>query len=110
MRRVNEWVAIHATKVFGTMWVTYALFLYGLVPVIEPRFMNDLLYWSNTIQLWSLPLLMVGTNLLGKASEVRAQETHDAVISELIDLKEILADMHLLLDQAATLDRPIGPP
>jgi hypothetical protein len=80
---VNDWIAVHATRVFGTMWVFYGLVVYGLLPVLFPNAMNTLLYWSNVIQLVALPLLMVGTNLLGAASEQRAIQTHNAVMEEL---------------------------
>lgn len=90
MKKLNEWVALKATLIFGTMWTTYVLFLYGFLPVIFPGQMNTFLYWSNTVQLWSLPLLMVGTNILGRNAEKRAQETHDVVMEELAAVKKLL--------------------
>lgn len=86
----NDKVAIYLTKKFGTMWVTYLCFVYGLAPIFFPDYMEKLLYWSNTVQLWSLPLLMVGTNLLGRAAERRAKETHDAVMKIMEEMKELL--------------------
>lgn len=83
----NDWLAVKGTLIFGTMWVTYLFILYGFLPLIFPGQMDKFLYWSNTIQLWSLPLLMVGTNLLGKAADRRSKETHDAVMRELKDIK-----------------------
>lgn len=50
--------------------------------------MNSIMYWSTTVQLWSLPLIMVGQNVMGRASELRAQETHETVMQELALLKE----------------------
>jgi hypothetical protein len=79
----NERLAVWATKAFGSMWTTYAFFAYGFLPILFPSAMNTLLYWSNTVQLWSLPLLMVGTAVLGRAAVAQAAETHDAVIEEL---------------------------
>lgn len=95
----NETVAVRATLIFGSMWVTYLCFLYGFVPVLWPSEMNTLLYWSNTIQLWSLPLLMVGQNVLGRAAERRAVETHDAVMEELGLLRDAHRELaHLLAE------------
>jgi hypothetical protein len=101
--RFNEWLAVRATLVFGSMWVTYALFLYGFIPVVLPNEMNSLLYWSNTIQLWSLPLIMVGQNVMGRASVRQAAETHDAVMESLGLMREeheamaaMVADIHAL--------------
>jgi len=88
MTKFNDFLAMNATKIFGTMWTTYIFFIYGLMPLFFPECMDKLLYWSNTIQLWSLPLLMVGTNLLGRKAEIREQETHDIVMAELQLLKD----------------------
>jgi hypothetical protein len=79
----NERVAVRTTLIFGSMWATYAFFLYGFIPIVWPSAMTTLLYWSNTVQLWSLPLLMVGQNVLGRAAVRQAAETHDAVMQEL---------------------------
>ena len=73
-RRANDWIAVHATLAFGSMWATYVFFLYGFAPIMWPKSLVTLLYWSNTVQLWSLPLLMVGQNVLGRAGERRDQE------------------------------------
>jgi hypothetical protein len=83
----NERLAVRATRAFGSMWTTYGLFLYGFLPVLLPGAMTALLYWSNTVQLWSLPLLMVGQSVLGRAAERQARETHDAVLEELALLR-----------------------
>jgi hypothetical protein len=84
----NERVAVRATTIFGSMWTTYGFFLYGFLPVLLPALMGQLLYWSNSVQLWSLPLLMVGSNVVGRAGERQARETHDAVMEE----REMLLD------------------
>lgn len=90
MRKFNEWVAVKATDIFGTMYTTYALFLYGFLPLLFPGLMVTLLYWSNTVQLWSLPLLMVGTAVTGRSVTRQAKETHDMVKKELALMKEML--------------------
>ena len=98
VRTFNEWLALHATLVFGSMWMTYGFFLYGFIPVLFPSQMNHLLYWSNTVQLWSLPLLMVGQNVLGRTSDRQAKETHDTVMVEL----KLLNDNHSEMAQLIT--------
>lgn len=90
MKQLNEWIAVKCTNIFGSMGTTYVFFLYGFLPILFPLYMDKFLYWSNTVQLWSLPLLMVGQNVIGRAAEQRAQETHDAVMEELQELKEII--------------------
>lgn len=106
-------MALQGTLIFGTMWMCYAFILYGLLAKsisflrITGLTQDDLLYWSNWVQLWSLPLILVGSNLLARTTEKmfkqmyvkicemyewmkkRDQETHDAVMAE---LKELRAD------------------
>lgn len=94
MQRFNEWLAVNVTRLFGTMWTTYLFFLYGFAPILFPQYMVQLLYWSNTIQLWSLPLLMVGTNLLGRAAEERAQKDHEMINAEFQQINDMLALLH----------------
>lgn len=90
--KINDIIAMNVTVVFGTMWTTYLFFLYGLLPVFFPQHMDKLLYWSNTVQLWSLPLLMVGTNLLGRDAERRNQEMYDMIKEQLEEMKEFAKD------------------
>jgi len=91
VKQFNERIAVRATLIFGSMWMTYLFFFYGFIPVLFPKDMNTFLYWSNTVQLWSLPLIMVGQNVLDRVREKREQETHDAVMTELADLKRLHA-------------------
>ena len=93
IRKINDFLAEKATLVFGTMWMFYAFFIYGLLPLIPTLapYQNQIFYWSGWVQLWALPLLMVGQNVLGRAGEKRDQETHDAVMQELAFVKEELA-------------------
>lgn len=90
--QTNDLIAERSTLIFGTMWMFYAFFIYGLLPLIPSLtpYQNQLFYWSGWVQLWALPLLMVGQNVTGRAAEKRAQETHDAVIEELSIVKEEL--------------------
>lgn len=97
LNKINEKIAMNITLVFGTMWTTYLFFLYGLIPLFFPQYMDKLLYWSNTVQLWSLPLLMVGTNLLGSDSERRNKEMYNMIKSELETSKLQLEELKKLM-------------
>jgi hypothetical protein len=104
--KINDKIALRFTFIFGTMWMTYLFFLYGLTPLFFPQYMNKLLYWSNTVQLWSLPLLMVGTNLLGANAEKRAEQDHEMITKEFSEIKELLelersenAELHMIFDE-----------
>lgn len=91
---VNEWVAVRMTKIFGTMYTAYLFFLYGFLPLIFKRATVTLLYWSNTVQLWALPLLMVGQMVLGRADERRAQQMFE--MTQKID--RITVELHGLME------------
>jgi hypothetical protein len=75
----NETLALHLTKAFGTMWICYAFMVYGVLPAfaIFHPYQESFLYWSNWVQLWSLPLILVGTNILGRDAEKRSQLDHE---------------------------------
>ena len=83
----NESVAMGGTKVFGSMWTAYAFCLWGLLGMLPglPKAFTDLvlLVSSAWIQLWALPLIMVGGIVLNRASEARAAEDHAAILEEL---------------------------
>ena len=107
--RINEMIALWLTKAFGTMWICYAFMVYGLLPAFAlfHRHEASFLYWSNWVQLWSLPLILVGTNILGRDAEKRAkadheklavsyeeqQKTYQEVIAMLKKQEEMMRDM-----------------
>ena len=107
--RFNESIAVWLTKAFGTMWICYAFMVYGLLPafaLFRPH-QESFLYWSNWIQLWSLPLILVGTNILGREAEERSrldheklaqsyeeqQQTYEKVIAMLKRQEEMMEDL-----------------
>jgi len=79
INQVNEMLAVWLTKAFGTMWICYAFMIYGLLPAFSlfHRHQEAFLYWSNWVQLWSLPLILVGTNILGREAEKRSKLDHE---------------------------------
>lgn len=96
----NDKIAIKMTKVFGTMWCTYAFIIYGLLGAVPSlaKYQVTILFWSNWIQLWSLPLLMVGAGVISAESakaesqqrgaiEQQRQEDHQA-------LMELVQELH----------------
>jgi hypothetical protein len=94
MKKFNECLAVNITLAASTMWMFYLFVIYGLIPVFFPAIQDKILYWSNFVQLIFLPLLAVGSSVLGKSAEKQAQETHDAVMTELAEMKEILSILH----------------
>ena len=73
----NELFASKSTVIFSSMWAFYAFVAYGLLPVFFPSYQNDLLYWSNCVQLVALPLLAVGQRVLS----TKHDDLHDKVDS-----------------------------
>lgn len=86
----NEWIARKSTLVFGTMWMFYAFYLYGLLPLIPSlsKYENAFFYWSGWVQLWALPLLMVGQVVLGRAAEERAESDHETLLTQFAELRQ----------------------
>ena len=88
--RFNEALAARGTLLFGSMWTFYAFFVWGLlafVPALAQWKDIILLISSAWIQLWALPLLMVGGVVLNRASEKRAAEDHEVIRQEFDLLK-----------------------
>jgi len=99
------------------MWMFYAFMVYGLLPafaLFRPH-QDSFLYWSNWVELWSLPLIMVGTNILGREAEKRSnldheklaksyeeqQQTYERVIAMLKRQEDMMAE---LLKQDSVLE------
>ena len=100
---LNEQLARRGTVIFGSMWTFYAFVVYGALGAIFVAQQATLLYWSNWIQLWSLPLLMVGGLVLGKATDKRAQETYEDASAVLHEAQEIQAHLDHQDEQIAKL-------
>jgi hypothetical protein len=92
---VNERIAVMSTLIFGSMWTFYLFFLYGFLPLLPKLapYQDRFLYWGSWIQLWALPLLMVGGIVLNRASERRAAEDHETLMAELAEIKTIHAEL-----------------
>ena len=104
-KKINYKIAKIVTTKFQTMGMFYLFCIYGLLPLLKifTPYMTQFLYWSNFIQLISLPLLAVGQMILNTSSEQRLQETHDTVMEELTVAKEEREDLQVLMEQVKTL-------
>lgn len=83
----NGWLASAITKAFGSMWMFYALIVWMFVWMAAATagvwlFRLDrypfpfLLFLSNLVQLWALPVLAVGQQVLSRASDKQALQTY----------------------------------
>jgi hypothetical protein len=97
--RVNESLAVWLTKAFGTMWLCYGFMIYGLLPLFAVFRPHEaaFLYWSNWIQLWALPLILVGTNILGRSAEQRAQIDHEKLAEAYAEQQQVYTEVLALL-------------
>lgn len=82
----NDLFASKSTIAFSSIWAFYVFLIYGLMPIFFPQYQNDLLYWSNVMQLIALPLLAVGQRVLSQKHDVQSEriedlhDKHDAVL------------------------------
>ncbi|MCQ6282609.1 hypothetical protein JN080_26225 [Bacillus sp. EB600] len=84
------------------MWAFYLFLLYSLLPLFFPQSMDKLLYWSNVIQLITLPLLAVGTSILGKNADERARQDHKAIMEELETIKKKYQEIQVIRQNVDT--------
>ena len=112
----NGRIALTLTTVVGTMWCAYAFAMLALVALpsaLQGGRLLDLIQWiSQTfIQLVMLSVIMVGQNILSKASDKRADETYqdaDATLHEAQQIQDHLKAQDdaigTLLDKIAKLE------
>jgi hypothetical protein len=64
------------------MWAFYAFLIFGLTPLFWPAYENQILYWSNFLQLIFLPIITVGTTILSRGTVERAEADHEIIAKE----------------------------
>lgn len=113
----NGKIALVLTTVVGTMWCAYGFTLLALVAL--PSALGSplmLIQWiSQTfIQLTMLSVIMVGQNILGRASDKRADMTYqdaEAIFHESEQIQAHLieqdAAINILLDKIAGLEKAL---
>jgi len=116
----NGKVALTLTTVVGTMWCAYAFAVLALVALpsaLQSGNVLDMIQWiSQTfIQLVMLSVIMVGQNILGKASDKRAEMTYndaDATFHESEQIQAHLAEqdkaVNELLDKVGALEKRLA--
>jgi len=93
----NDNLAGKVTMIVGTMWCAYAFAGIALLSLKDNLHdMKSFIAWfsSQFLQLVLLSIIMVGTQYLNKASEIRAQQDHEMIMSEFKAMKEIHRDLH----------------
>lgn len=99
---LNMTVALLVTRFFGTVAVFYIFFVYGLLPIVPQLtpYRDLMQYWSTWIQLWALPIILVGTNLMAdqQAKAQAATEAHREAV--LVNQAQMLEHLDALMHQA----------
>ena len=109
--RFNDWLAIHITKVVGTMWCAYAFA--GLALISLPAAIRGgtatLISWiaQTFLQLVLLSIIMVGQNIAAKKSDRQLEQTYrdseellkiNAVMQELLQRNtDLTTEIHELV-------------
>jgi hypothetical protein len=116
----NGKVALALTTIVGTMWCAYAFAILALIALPSALGQGTLLavvsWLSQTfIQLVMLSVIMVGQNILSKASDKRAEMTYedaDATFHESEQIQAHLleqdAALNVLLDKMAKLEAAVA--
>ena len=105
--RFNDWLAIHITKVVGTMWCAYAFA--GLALISLPAAIRGgtatLISWiaQTFLQLVLLSIIMVGQNIAAKKSDRQLEQTY----RDSEELLKISSEMQELLRKNTELTSEI---
>lgn len=104
----NAALAVWLTKHVGSMWTAYTfviITLFGLLAILgilSPIVALLIAWLSQTfLQLVLLPIIMVGQNVLGRKSELMADEQFNTTIRTYHDIEQIMA--HLSAQDAELL-------
>ncbi len=94
---LNTTIAVFLTTRVGTMWAAYSfavLAIVGLLAILDilPPVVALLVAWGSQtfIQLVMLPIIMVGQNVLGRKSELQADEAFVTTQKTYHDLCEVM--------------------
>jgi hypothetical protein len=82
--RANAWVAVHITRIVGTMWAAYLFMLLTLVSLPAAISTGDkiiIVAWiaQTFLQLVLLPIIIVGQNVISAAQDARAEADHETL-------------------------------
>ncbi len=116
---VNGRIALALTTAVGTMWCAYAFAVLALIVLpdaIRGGTLTLIQWVSQTfIQLCMLSVIMVGQNIMGKASDKRSEMTYkdaDAILHEAQQIQAHLKAqddaLNAMLDKIAALETALA--
>lgn len=97
----NQRLAVGITKGFGSMAALYVLIIWmfawmalasaGIWLFASDRYpFSFLLFLSNLVQLWALPVLAVGQRVIGRKSEIQSEQMFLNTQRTLYDIGQVL--------------------
>jgi hypothetical protein len=93
----NAQIAVWLTEHVGTMWTAYAfavlaiIGLFAILGLLSPIVALLIAWISQTfLQLVLLPVIMVGQNVLGRKSELQADESYATTMKTYADIEAVL--------------------
>jgi ABC-type multidrug transport system fused ATPase/permease subunit len=93
----NTQIAVWLTEHVGTMWTAYAfavlaiIGLFAILGLLSPIVALLIAWISQTfLQLVLLPVIMVGQNVLGRKSELQADESYATTMKTYADIEDVL--------------------
>jgi uncharacterized membrane protein len=107
---VNLRIAVVITAAIGTMWAFYAFALLmatwigwqqtGLLRIVhDPYPFAFLLFLGNIVQLLLMPLIMVGQNVQGHASDARAEADYEVNKKAEVEIEKLLRGLKAVDDR-----------
>jgi len=113
---LNGKVALAVTAVVGTMWAAYIFAVVAFVSLpaaISSGNLTVIIAWvsSNFLQLVLLPVIIVGQNIQGSASDKRAVQTYkdaEAILNECLQLQAHLQAQDQVLDDLVAKMRTLS--
>lgn len=101
LKKFNDTIALKLIMTISTIWCVYLFLIWSLLPIFIPITRDVVFYISGgVLQLVLLPGIMVGQNILGKHTEIRAEKDHKA-------LMEILSDIRTMVYKEKIMDEDI---
>lgn len=106
MKRFNNWIADKLASFMATMllfWILLFLDVAGAI-VDPPSNVQGWLLWGVSIlfQSVALPVIAFVSSKQGERMEETLRETHDAVLVELAEVKQMHAELHAKHDSLHT--------
>ncbi len=110
----NTRLAVWLTEHVGTMWTAYAfaiiatIGLLGILNLLPPIVALLIAWLSQTfIQLVLLPIIMVGQNVLGRKSELQADEAYATTMKSYADIEAVMKHLDDLDEKIFALEKLI---